>query len=124
MVCKTTCTDVTTCVRGQGNKTKMLRATRAAATAKGPRQAVAVHFHPFCHRITAAECHGYDFICVVADTLSKITHFVQVHSSMTAYKFADLFFRTVWCLHGFPKSIAPDRYPRFITLSGGRSVNG
>ncbi|PHJ15512.1 retrotransposon nucleocapsid related, partial [Cystoisospora suis] len=62
---------------------------------------------------------AYDSICVGVYRLAKMAHFVPTHSSVTAEKFAELFLRRVWYLHGFPKSIVSDRDPKFISAFWG-----
>ncbi|RDX73515.1 hypothetical protein CR513_46874, partial [Mucuna pruriens] len=49
--------------------------------------------------------NGRDFIFIIMDRFSKMTHFILHHKSDDACHVANLFFREVVGLHEFPKSI-------------------
>ena len=57
---------------------------------------------------------GRDCINVVVDRLTKFAHFFAIPSKFSAAQVAELFFRDVFRLHGFPKTIVSDRGSRFM----------
>ncbi|CAI7905689.1 unnamed protein product [Closterium sp. NIES-53] len=58
---------------------------------------------------------SYNAILVVVDRLSKMTHFIPTHTTVTAPDTARLFFDHIVRLHGFPSAIILDRDPRFLS---------
>jgi hypothetical protein len=57
---------------------------------------------------------GKDCIYVVVDRLTNFSHFYAILIEYSAVQVADLFFREIFRLHGFPKNIVSDRDSRFI----------
>ena len=57
---------------------------------------------------------GKDFILVVVDRLSKMSHFLPCKTDIDATGVAELFVDRVWSLHGLPKSIVTDRGSQFV----------
>jgi hypothetical protein len=57
---------------------------------------------------------GKDYIFVVVDILMKFAHFFSIATNYSATQVIDLFFREIFRLHGFPKTIVSDRDNRFL----------
>jgi hypothetical protein len=51
---------------------------------------------------------------VILDRLTKIAHFLPVHTTYTARKYAELYIDRIVCLHGVPKTIISDRGVQFV----------
>ena len=58
---------------------------------------------------------GYDFLLVVIDSLSKLTHLIPTVQTVSAVQTAKLFFDNVIRLHGVPDYIISDRDARFTS---------
>jgi hypothetical protein len=56
----------------------------------------------------------HDSICVIVDRLTKIAHFLPVHTTYTAKKYAEVYLDQIVRLHGVPKTIISDRGAQFI----------
>jgi hypothetical protein len=56
----------------------------------------------------------FDSIWVIVDRLSKSAHFILVHTSFDARKYAEVYIARVLCLHGVPKMIISDRVSQFV----------
>ena len=54
------------------------------------------------------ESHGYDMIMNVVDSVSKVSHFIPTHTTITALGAARLFLTHVWKLHGLLKQVVSD----------------
>jgi len=50
----------------------------------------------------------------VVDSVSKQTHFILTHTTVTAEGAARLFLHQVWKLHGLLKCVVSDRGPQFV----------
>jgi hypothetical protein len=48
------------------------------------------------------ESHGYDTIMNVVDSITKRTHFIPTHTTITVEVTAHLYLREVWKHHGTP----------------------
>nr|AAT69617.1 putative polyprotein [Oryza sativa Japonica Group] len=58
---------------------------------------------------------GHDSIWVVVDCLTKVTHFIPVHTTYTGKRLAELYLARIMCLHGVPKKIVSDRGSQFTS---------
>jgi hypothetical protein len=56
----------------------------------------------------------HDSIWVIMDRLTKTAHFIPVHTTYTAKKYAEIYLARIVCLHGVPKMIISDRGPQFV----------
>jgi hypothetical protein len=56
----------------------------------------------------------HDSIWVIVDRLIKVAHFVLVHTTDKAQKYAELYIDRIVCLHGLPQTIVSDRVSQFI----------
>jgi hypothetical protein len=56
----------------------------------------------------------HDSIWVIIDRLTKSAHFIPVHTTYRARKYAELYLERVVCLHGVPKTIVSDRGALFV----------
>ena len=60
------------------------------------------------------ESHGYDAVMNIVDSVSKMSHFILTHTTITAFRAACLFLTHVWKLHGLPRQVVSDQGPQFI----------
>jgi hypothetical protein len=56
----------------------------------------------------------HDSIWVILDWLTKTTHFLLVHTTHRAEKYAEIYIDQIVCLHGIPKTIVSDRRAPFV----------
>ena len=56
-----------------------------------------------------------DAIWVIIDRLTKVAHFLPVHTSFNVSLLADLYISRIVCLHGVPKTIVSDRGSLFTS---------
>ncbi len=56
----------------------------------------------------------HDSIWVIVDRLTKTAHFIAVHTTYTAEKYAEIYIDRIVRLHGVPKTILSDRGTQFI----------
>ena len=60
------------------------------------------------------DAHGFDAMMVVVDSVSKHSHFIPTHTTVTALGSVQLYLQNVWKLHGLLKSMLSDRGPQFV----------
>ena len=53
-------------------------------------------------------------IWVIVDRLTKMAHFIPVHTTYNAKKYADIYFDRIVCLHGVLKTISSDCGAQFV----------
>jgi hypothetical protein len=58
---------------------------------------------------------GYNSIWVIVDRLTKVAHFIQVKTTYSGAKLAELYMSRIVCLHGVPKKIVLDRGSQFTS---------
>jgi hypothetical protein len=58
----------------------------------------------------------HDSIWVIIDRLTKTAHFLPVHTTYSAKKYAEVYLDQIVRLHGVPKTIISDRGAQFIAL--------
>jgi hypothetical protein len=55
-----------------------------------------------------------DCIWVILDRLTKIAHFIAVHTTYSVQQYAELYMDHIVRLHGIPKTIISDRGTQFV----------
>ena len=56
----------------------------------------------------------HDSIWVIVDRLTKTAHFIPVHTTYKANKYAEVYLDRIVPLHGVPKTIISDHGTQFI----------
>jgi len=56
----------------------------------------------------------HDSIWVIVDRLTKSAHFLPVHTTYNAKKYAEIYLDRIVCLHGIPKTIISDHGAQFV----------
>jgi hypothetical protein len=56
----------------------------------------------------------HDLIWVIVDRLRKVAHFLPVHTTDKAQKYAEMYIDRIMCLHGLPRTIVSDRGAQFV----------
>ena len=64
--------------------------------------------------IELPESHSYDAVMNGVDSMSKMSHFIPTHTTITALRVAHLFLAHVWKLHGLLRQVVSDQGPQFI----------
>jgi hypothetical protein len=59
--------------------------------------------------------NGHDSIWVIVDKLTKVAHFIPVHTTYGGDKYAKLYIDRIMKLHGVPKRIVSDRGTQFTS---------
>jgi hypothetical protein len=57
----------------------------------------------------------HDSIWVIVDRLTKTAHFLPVHTTYNAKKYAEIYLDQIVRLHGIPKTIISDRGAQFVS---------
>jgi hypothetical protein len=58
--------------------------------------------------------YDHTTVFIIVCYLTKMGHFVPCHKEITAKESADLFISNCYRLHGVPKVIVSDIYPKFV----------
>jgi hypothetical protein len=58
----------------------------------------------------------HDSIWVIVDRLTKVAHFLPVHTTDKAQKYAELYIDRIVCLHELPSTIVSDRGAPFVAI--------
>jgi hypothetical protein len=58
--------------------------------------------------------HKFNSIWAIVDRLFKFAHFIPVHTSYDARRYAEIYIARVLCLHRVPKTIISDRGSQFV----------
>jgi hypothetical protein len=56
----------------------------------------------------------HDSIWVIVDRLTKTTHFIPVHTTYNAKRYAEIYLDRIVCLHSVPKTIISNRGTQFV----------
>jgi transposase InsO family protein len=56
----------------------------------------------------------HDSIWVIVDRLTKMAHFISLHTTYTTKKYIEIYLDRIICLHGVPKMIISDRGAQFV----------
>jgi hypothetical protein len=56
----------------------------------------------------------HDSIWVIVDRLTKTAHFIAVHTTYSAERYAEIYVDLIVCLHDVPKTILSDRGTQFV----------
>jgi hypothetical protein len=56
----------------------------------------------------------HDSIWVIVDRLTKVAHFLLVHTTNKAQKYAELYIEKIVCLHGIPSTIVSNSGTQFV----------
>jgi hypothetical protein len=56
----------------------------------------------------------HDSIWVIVNRLTKTSHFLTVHTTYKARKYAELYIDRIVCMHGVPKTIISERGTQFV----------
>jgi hypothetical protein len=78
-------------------------------TPEAPWDVISVDFF-----VELPESHGYDAIMNIVDSITKCTHFIPMHTTITAKGAARLYLRDVWKHHGTPRVVLSDRGSQFV----------
>jgi hypothetical protein len=66
----------------------------------------------------------HDSIMVVVDKITKASHFIPVKLTHKIANIVDVYMREIDRLHGIPKTIVSDRYPKFTSKFWKGLLNG
>jgi hypothetical protein len=56
----------------------------------------------------------HNSIWVIVDRLTKTAHFIPIHTTYKAKRYAETYMDRIVCLHGVPKTIISDRGTQFV----------
>jgi hypothetical protein len=97
------------CLQTKAQRRKPFSKLHPLAIPKARWDVVSVDF-----TIELPDSHGFDATMVVVDSVSKRSHFIPTHTTITALGSARLYLQNVWKLHGLPNSMLSDHRPQFV----------
>jgi hypothetical protein len=66
------------------------------------------------HRQVTSHTQKHDSIWVIVDRLTKTAHFIPVHTTYLAERYAEIYVALIVRLHRIPKTILSDRGTQFF----------
>lgn len=66
--------------------------------------------------INLSTSEGYDAVLMMIDWLTKMRHFIPMHTTAITETVADLYVNHIYCLHEFSNMIVSDWGPQFAAL--------
>ena len=60
------------------------------------------------------DSHGFDAAMVIVNLVSKQSHFIPTHTTVTALGSAQLYLQNIWKLHGLLRSMLSDQGPHLV----------
>jgi hypothetical protein len=97
------CKSCDLCLRTKAQRCKPFSKLHPLAIPEARWEVVSVDFI-----VELPDSHGFDVTMVVVDSVSKRSHFIPTHTTITALGSTRLYLQNVWKLHGLPNSMLSD----------------